>query len=156
MVGARREIGKAAEPGLLIGGHVAACGDDISLIMTHAYGPDARLVRSFAWGIFQATTRIAEDLGLYGAGQDLLSDAFSGNLRGMGPGRAEVEFEERATSCTPSPPRSSVSRSRPTSTQRLSLIAGTARPSRAGCPWTTSNTPPWPPSPNDSPAAGPR
>ncbi|HZD03618.1 MAG TPA: fructose 1,6-bisphosphatase, partial [Longimicrobiales bacterium] len=36
-------------------------------------------------------------LGMYGAGQDLLSDAFSGNLRGMGPGYAEIEFEERVS-----------------------------------------------------------
>ncbi|MDH4123834.1 MAG: fructose-1,6-bisphosphatase, partial [Thermoplasmata archaeon] len=28
-------------------------------------------------------------------GQDLLSDAFSGNVRGQGPGAAELEFEER-------------------------------------------------------------
>ena len=32
---------------------------------------------------------------MYGAGQDLLSDAFSGNIKGMGPGIAEMEFEER-------------------------------------------------------------
>jgi len=30
-----------------------------------------------------------------GAGQDLLKDAFSGNVRGMGPAVAEMEFEER-------------------------------------------------------------
>lgn len=30
-----------------------------------------------------------------GAGQDLLSDAFSGNLHGMGPGYAELEYTER-------------------------------------------------------------
>jgi len=34
-------------------------------------------------------------LKLYGAGQDLLKDAFSGNVKGMGPGVAEMEFEER-------------------------------------------------------------
>ncbi|MEM0123321.1 MAG: fructose 1,6-bisphosphatase, partial [Conexivisphaerales archaeon] len=34
-------------------------------------------------------------LGLYAAGQDLLSDAFSGNVKGMGPGIAEMEFEPR-------------------------------------------------------------
>ena len=33
--------------------------------------------------------------GLYGAGQDLLKDAFSGNVRGMGPAVAETEFNER-------------------------------------------------------------
>ena len=32
---------------------------------------------------------------LYGAGQDLLKTAFSGNVRGMGPGVAEMEIDER-------------------------------------------------------------
>jgi len=92
---ARSAVDRAKASELLLDGHVASCGDDISLIMTHGYGPDASLVHSFAWDVFQATTRIAQNLGLYGAGQDLLSDAFSGNLRGMGPGYAEVEFEPR-------------------------------------------------------------
>ncbi|RVX41987.1 fructose 1,6-bisphosphate aldolase/phosphatase [Nonomuraea polychroma] len=92
---ARRELGRAIDSGLLIDGHVANCGDDISLIMTHTYGADSALIHSFAWDTFQATTHIAKELGLYGAGQDLLSDAFSGNLRGMGPGYAELEFQER-------------------------------------------------------------
>ncbi|MFF5209089.1 fructose 1,6-bisphosphatase [Streptosporangium sp. NPDC000396] len=52
-------------------------------------------MHSFVWDTFQATTRIAKELGLYGAGQDLLSDAFSDNLRGTGPGYAELELEER-------------------------------------------------------------
>jgi fructose 1,6-bisphosphate aldolase/phosphatase len=81
--------------GLLIDGQVATCGDDLSLIMTHRHGVDADVVHSFAWDVFQRTTGVAKRLGLYGAGQDLLSDAFSGNLRGMGPGYAEVRFEER-------------------------------------------------------------
>jgi len=80
---------------LLIDGQAASCGDDISLVMTHERGADDQLVHAFAWDVFQATTRIAEDLGLYGAGQDLLAHAFSGNLRGLGPGYAELEFEER-------------------------------------------------------------
>ena len=80
---------------LLVDGCVESCGDDISLIMTHERGPDDRLVHAFAWDVFQATTRIAENLGLYGAGQDILSTAFSGNLRGLGPGYAELEFDER-------------------------------------------------------------
>lgn len=90
-----RRLVEAERGQLLIDGQVASCGDDISLIMTHQRGPDDRLVHSFAWDVFQATTRIAEKLGLYGAGQDLLSDAFSGNLRGLGPGYAEMELEER-------------------------------------------------------------
>jgi fructose 1,6-bisphosphate aldolase/phosphatase len=63
--------------------------------MTHTHGLEAEAVHSFAWETFMATTQLAKDLGLYGAGQDLLSDAFSGNLRGLGPGYAEVEIEER-------------------------------------------------------------
>jgi fructose 1,6-bisphosphate aldolase/phosphatase len=34
-------------------------------------------------------------LKLHGAGQDLLADSFSGNVKGMGPGVAELEIEER-------------------------------------------------------------
>jgi fructose 1,6-bisphosphate aldolase/phosphatase len=80
---------------LLIDGQVSYCGDDMSLIMTHTHGLEAESVHAFAWEVFLATTDIAKELGLYGAGQDLLSDAFSGNLRGMGPGFAEIEIEER-------------------------------------------------------------
>jgi fructose 1,6-bisphosphate aldolase/phosphatase len=42
-----------------------------------------------------AGTEVAKNQGLYGAGQDLLKDSFSGNVRGMGPAVAELEFEER-------------------------------------------------------------
>jgi fructose 1,6-bisphosphate aldolase/phosphatase len=92
---ARNSVRGAVARGLLIDGQVSRCGDDISLIMTHEHGPDAEAVHSFAWDTFLRTTEIAKKLGMYGAGQDLLSDAFSGNLRGMGPGYAELEFTER-------------------------------------------------------------
>ncbi|MFA5786345.1 MAG: fructose-1,6-bisphosphate aldolase/phosphatase [Actinomycetota bacterium] len=94
-VEAARKAIETAKGDLLIDGHVSWCGDDISLIMTHEHGIDAERVHAFAWDTFLKTTEIAKRLGLYGAGQDLLSDAFSGNLRGMGPGYAEMEFEER-------------------------------------------------------------
>jgi fructose 1,6-bisphosphate aldolase/phosphatase len=48
-----------------------------------------------AWDAFMAGTKVAQEEGLYGAGQDLLKDSFSGNIKGMGPGVAEMEFEER-------------------------------------------------------------
>ena len=80
---------------LLLDGVVAYCGDDLHLLMTHDRGPDAEAIHSLAWNVFQGTTELARELGLYGAGQDILSDAFSGNLRGMGPGYAELEFDER-------------------------------------------------------------
>ncbi len=82
---------------LLIDGQVASCGDDLSLIMTHRHGADAEAVHAFAWDVFTRTTEVARRLGLHGAGQDLLSDAFSGNLRGMGPGYAELTFTERTS-----------------------------------------------------------
>lgn len=36
----------------------------------------------------RTTTGIARELGLYGAGQDLLSDAFSGSLRAAGAAKS--------------------------------------------------------------------
>lgn len=81
--------------GLLIDFHVTHCGDDLELIMTHTKGVDNKEVHQLAWDTFVKCTEIAKKLKLYGAGQDLLADAFSGNVRGMGPGVAELEFEER-------------------------------------------------------------
>jgi fructose 1,6-bisphosphate aldolase/phosphatase len=95
MLEVAREAVDRAKGDLLVDGQVASCGDDVSLIMTHRHGLEAEPVHRFAWEVFTETTRVAKELGLYGAGQDLLSDAFSGNLRGMGPGFAEIEFEER-------------------------------------------------------------
>lgn len=92
---ARRELAGAVDRGLLDDGQVGSCGDDLALIMSHRHGADSSEVHGFAWDVFHRTTEVAKELGLYGAGQDLLSDAFSGNLRGMGPGYAELEYEER-------------------------------------------------------------
>lgn len=85
-----RERGK-----LLIDAYVYHTGDDIEILMTHARGKDNPAVHQLAWDAFRAATETAKRQGLYGAGQDLLKDAFSGNVRGLGPGSAEVEFEER-------------------------------------------------------------
>ncbi|MDY6773809.1 MAG: fructose 1,6-bisphosphatase, partial [Candidatus Nanohaloarchaea archaeon] len=75
--------------------HVTSAGDDLQLIMTHREGTDVEDIHTLAWDAFRQGTEKAEDLSLYGAGQDLLSDAFSGNVRGLGPGAAELEFTER-------------------------------------------------------------
>jgi fructose 1,6-bisphosphate aldolase/phosphatase len=80
---------------LVLDFHVTACGDDLELIMTHRRGVDDEKIHGLAWEIFEACTREARRLKLYGAGQDLLADAFSGNVKGMGPGVAEMEFKER-------------------------------------------------------------
>jgi fructose 1,6-bisphosphate aldolase/phosphatase len=63
--------------------------------MTHTHGENSRQVHELAWDAFLEATGIAKEQGLYGAGQDLLKDSFSGNVRGMGPAVAEMEIEER-------------------------------------------------------------
>ena len=63
--------------------------------MTHTKGTDDKQIHELAWKAFEAGTQVAKQEGLYGAGQDLLKDSFSGNVKGMGPGVAELEFEER-------------------------------------------------------------
>lgn len=88
----KRRVGSACGT-LLIDGMVTHTGDDIALTMTHTHGTGAGAVHSFAWDCFMAATRIAQEEGCYGAGQDLLVDAPSGNIRGAGPGVAEIEFE---------------------------------------------------------------
>ncbi len=85
----------AKREGKLIDFSVLACGDDLELIMTHTHGTDAEVIHKLAWDTFVEGTEVAKKLKLYGAGQDLLADAFSGNVKGMGPGCAEMEFEER-------------------------------------------------------------
>ena len=81
--------------GLLIDSYIGYCGDDIHIVMTHTRGVDNREIHQLAWRAFEAATQVAKNEGLYGAGQDLLKDSFSGNVKGMGPGVAEMTFEER-------------------------------------------------------------
>ena len=88
-----RMLDKAGENRVLIDAIVTFTGDDISLIMSHKHGAGAEVVHKLAWNCFLKATEIAKDQGLYGAGQDLLVDAPSGNVRGAGPAVAEIEFE---------------------------------------------------------------
>ena len=81
---------------LLIDHYIGYCGDDTHIVMTHTHGVNNKDIHQLAWDAFMAGTEIAKQEGLYGAGQDLLKDSFSGNIKGMGPGVAEMEFEERA------------------------------------------------------------
>ena len=88
-------LSKAKKEDIITDFYVATCGDDLELIMSHHKGVDNKEVHTLAWNTFKECTEVAKKLKLYGAGQDLLSDAFSGNIKGMGPGVAELEFEER-------------------------------------------------------------
>ncbi len=81
--------------GILIDNYIGYTGDDIHIVMTHTLGTDNKEIHKLAWDAFTEGTKIAKEQGLYGAGQDLLKDSFSGNVKGMGPGVAEIEMEER-------------------------------------------------------------
>ena len=75
--------------------YISSTGDDVALLMAHDRGVDDSKIHELAWDAFMAGTKTAREQGLYGAGQDLLKDSFSGNVRGLGPASCEMEFEER-------------------------------------------------------------
>ena len=85
----------AESKGLILDYFVSHTGDDIAILFSHTNGVGNDKVHKLAWDAFIAGTAVAKEQGLYGAGQDLLKDSFSGNVKGMGPAVAEMEFEER-------------------------------------------------------------
>jgi len=93
---ARKNLEQAMNSGMLTGFDVTHTGDDICLLMVHRLGTSNPQIHDFAWSVFLAATEIAKSEGLYGAGQDLLKDAPSGNVRGASPGVAEITFNETA------------------------------------------------------------
>jgi len=95
LLGTVRNFVSRNAKGLLIDYYLGYTGDDIHIIMTHTRGEDDGKIHKLAWDAFTEGTKTAKDQGLYGAGQDLLKDSFSGNVKGMGPGVAEIEMEER-------------------------------------------------------------
>jgi len=90
----RRFVGEDGK-NLLIDHYISHTGDDIAIVCTHEKGVSDEKIHKLAWDTFLSGTEVAKKQGLYGAGQDLLKDAFSGNIKGMGPAVAEMEFEER-------------------------------------------------------------
>lgn len=83
------------EKDLILDFFVCHTGDDISILLSHKKGTSNPKIHELCWNAFLEATKIAKKQGLYGAGQDLLAEAFSGNVKGMGPQVAEMEFEER-------------------------------------------------------------
>ena len=81
--------------GLIIDSYIGYTGDDIAILTTHKRGVLNPKIHKLCWDAFLAGTKVAKAQGLYGAGQDLLVSAFSGNVKGMGPQVAEMEIEER-------------------------------------------------------------
>lgn len=82
-------------PASLMDFAISYTGDDIAIVFSHSGGAGSREIHDLAWKTFKHGTEVAQAQGLYGAGQDLLVDAFAGNVKGMGPAVAELEFEER-------------------------------------------------------------
>ncbi len=74
---------------------VHCVGDDIALLMVHEHGENNSKVHKLGLDCLNHGAEVARDQGLYGAGQDLDANAFSGNVRGMGPAVAELSFEPR-------------------------------------------------------------
>jgi len=81
--------------GLIIDSYIGHTGDDIAILITHKKGVANPKIHKLCWDAFLSGTKMAKAQGLYGAGQDLLVSAFSGNVKGMGPQVAEMEIEER-------------------------------------------------------------
>jgi fructose 1,6-bisphosphate aldolase/phosphatase len=75
--------------------HVSHTGDDVAVLLVHNRGKADPKIHKLLWDAFSAGAETARKQGLYGAGQDLLRDAFSGNIKGMGPAVCELDFEER-------------------------------------------------------------
>jgi fructose 1,6-bisphosphate aldolase/phosphatase len=90
-----KEFVGARGKGLVEDSFVSHTGDDIAILLTHKKGTGNSDIHKLGWDAFVAGTAVAKGQGLYGAGQDLLKDAFSGNVKGMGPAVAEMEIEER-------------------------------------------------------------
>ncbi len=92
---ARKRLKEGVQKGIIKDFHVANAGDDLELIMTHHKGENNEDVHRLAWDIFVEGAKLGREKKIYAAGQDILSDTFSGNVRGMGPGSAEMTIEER-------------------------------------------------------------
>ena len=107
MEAARQDAKDAIANGLLIDAFVGHTGDDICITASHVHGKDNDDVHQFAWKAFLHATDIAAQNGLYGAEQDLLADAPSGNIRGAGPAIAEIEFEHEPGKTNPIRPAES-------------------------------------------------
>ena len=91
----KKGLKQAKKEGKINSYYVFNAGDDLELLMVHQKGECNPEIHKLAWNIFKEAADKAKALKLYGAGQDLLKTAFSGNIRGMGPGVAEMEIEER-------------------------------------------------------------
>jgi fructose 1,6-bisphosphate aldolase/phosphatase len=74
---------------------VTHTGDDVAVTGIMAETVDMTVVDELMWDALQLGADKAKELGLYGPGQDLVADAFTGNLRGAGPATVALPFPVR-------------------------------------------------------------
>ena len=74
---------------------VTHTGDDCAVTGIMTESVDMAVVDQLMWDALQEGTSKAAELGLYGPGQDLVADAFTGNLRGAGPATVVLPFPVR-------------------------------------------------------------
>src|SRR5258708_24888641 len=74
---------------------VTHTGDDCAVTGIMAESVDMSVVDELMWDALQEGATKAAELGLYGPGQDLVADAFTGNLRGTGPATVALPFPVR-------------------------------------------------------------
>jgi fructose 1,6-bisphosphate aldolase/phosphatase len=94
---AEKNLKEGVKEGVINNFFVFNAGDDLELLMAHENGEQNKDTHKLAWNTFKEAADKALQLKLYAAGQDLLKNAFAGNVCGMGPGVAEMEIEERAS-----------------------------------------------------------
>jgi fructose 1,6-bisphosphate aldolase/phosphatase len=70
-------------------------GDDVAVTGIIDESVDQSVVDELMWDALQEGASKAAELGLYGPGQDLVADAFTGNLRGAGPASVTLPFPVR-------------------------------------------------------------
>ncbi len=74
---------------------VTHTGDDVGVTGIIDEHVDQSVVDELMWDALQEGARKAAELGLYGPGQDLVADAFTGNLRGAGPATVTLPMPVR-------------------------------------------------------------
>jgi fructose 1,6-bisphosphate aldolase/phosphatase len=74
---------------------VTHTGDDVAVTGILSEKVDMSVVDELMWDALQIGADKAAELGLYGPGQDLIADAFTGNLRGAGPATVALALPMR-------------------------------------------------------------
>ncbi|HPO06809.1 MAG TPA: fructose 1,6-bisphosphatase, partial [Candidatus Pacearchaeota archaeon] len=75
---------KSKSKGLAIDWRITFTGDDIAILLTHNKGVENEKIHRLCWDAFIAGMKVAQEQGLYGAGQDLLKLEFNGTVKGLG------------------------------------------------------------------------